>query len=387
MSGTVAARRVAGVGAAAAGTVAVMGALSSLGAAAYVARKVLTPDQLRPDDTEILAVEGDSVVLGETVETVVPGHYGLWLDQGAGHARVGGIFERDRERGEVRRTLLGVDQGHLAPGPARWNQYYYASAPDESLGLETHSVHVDTEVGPMPAWVVPAQDPGRWAILVHGRGARREECVRAIPPLHRAGITCMVPTYRNDVGAPAGPDGRYGLGLTEWHDIERAARFAVDSGARELVLLGWSMGAAIILQMLDHSELKRRVSRVVFDAPVISWTDVLAHHARLNSVPAPVGALSRTLMAHPRARRLVGVREAVDVARTDWVARAGELRHRMLVIHSLEDEFVPVGPSQALARARPDLVQFVPWHLARHTKEWNVDPVRWERVVADFVSD
>jgi hypothetical protein len=27
-----------------------------------------------------------------------------------------------------------------------------------------------------------------------------------------------------------------------------------------------------------------------------------------------------------------------------------------------------------------------PWDTARHTKEWNVDPGRWERSVAEFVA-
>jgi hypothetical protein len=74
------------------------------------------------------------------------------------------------------------------------------------------------------------------------------------------------------------------------------------------------------------------------------------------------------------------------VARTNWVSRAGELEHRILLIHSVDDEFVPVGPSLALAGARPDLVTMERWDGARHTKEWNVDPVRWEASVAEFVS-
>ena len=41
---------------------------------------------------------------------------------------------------------------------------------------------------------------------------------------------------------------------------------------------------------------------------------------------------------------------------------------------------------EALAAARPDLVTMEPWDTARHTKEWNVDPDRWERSVAAFVS-
>jgi hypothetical protein len=58
----------------------------------------------------------------------------------------------------------------------------------------------------------------------------------------------------------------------------------------------------------------------------------------------------------------------------------------MLLIHSVDDEFVPIGPSERLAEARPDLVWFEPWETARHTKEWNTDPERWEIAVREFVS-
>ena len=144
----------------------------------------------------------------------------------------------------------------------------------------------------MPAWVVtPPEGPGeRWAVLVHGRGARREETIRAMPPLLGRGWTCLVPSYRNDEGVPAGPDGRYALGLSEWRDVEAAMRYAVDQGAREVLLMGWSMGGAIVLQLLDRSPLSALVSRVVLDAPVIDWGDVLAHHARAHRVPPHVGS-------------------------------------------------------------------------------------------------
>jgi len=383
----VAARKAAAAGAIAGGALAATAAASSLGAAAYFARRVLTPDRRRPDDTSILTVERDTVTLDVTPETVVPGRYGLWLDREHGHVRLGDIVDLDESKGRVRREVLGLDFGHLAPGFGRWNPYYYASPPDRSLGLPTQYVDVDTELGTMPAWVVPAAVPSdRWAVLVHGRGARRHETLRAIRPLHELGITVLVPSYRNDLGARSGPDGRYNLGLSEWRDVEDAMRYAVSAGARDLTLVGWSMGGAIVLQTLARSHLADRVTEVVLNAPVIDWADVLTHHAALNGVPAPIGGLSRALMGRRSARRLVGVHEAVDVAQTDWVARAGELRHRMLLIHSLDDEFVPVGPSLALAAARPDLVEMPRWDTARHCKEWNVDAVRWDREVSEFLA-
>ncbi len=385
---SVIARRAAVGGAIASGSIAGLTAASSVTAAAYFARRVLTPDRQRPDDTPIVAVEDGTVTLGMTPETVVPGRYGLWLDGVEGHCRVGDILDVDESAGRVTRELLGVDYGRLTPGFARWNQYYYGSPPDQPpLSLPTEHVAVQTELGAMPAWVVRAERPtSRWAVLVHGRGARREECLRAIKPLRHNGISVIIPSYRNDVGAPSGPDGRYNLGLSEWRDIEDAALYGVQQGARHLILAGWSMGGAIVLQTLSRSWLADHVTHVVLDAPVIDWGDVLAHHAREHGIPHRVGELSRTLMGNRWARRLVGVHDAVDVAKTNWVTRADELRHRILLIHSADDEFVPVGPSVQLARARPDIVRWERWGTARHCKEWNLDPERWEAAVADFVA-
>ncbi len=381
-------RRAAVAGAAVGGTAALASGGGSLAAAAYFARRVLTPDARRPDDVVVRAVDGGSVTLDTTADTVVPGRYGLWLEEGEGHARLGDVLELDAGAGVVRRELLGLDRGVLAPGPARWNSYFHGSPPDESLGLPTERVVYDGELGPMPAWVVapdgvPTQ---RWAVLVHGRGARREEAIRAMAPLLAAGWTCLVPSYRNDEGVPPGPDRRYALGLSEWRDVEAAMAYAVRRGATELLLGGWSMGGAIVLQVLDRSGLSSLVSRVVLDAPVVDWGDVLSHHAREHRIPRPVGSLARVMMRQRWGHRLVGVHEGVDLALTDWVRRADELHHRVLLIHSADDEFVPFGPSLALAQARPDLVTFHEWRIARHCAEWNTDPERWESLVRDYAS-
>jgi pimeloyl-ACP methyl ester carboxylesterase len=377
------------VGAAAGVAATAVSAAGTVAAATYFARKVLTPDRLRPDDTQILVVEDDSLTLGLTPVSAQPGRYGLWLDGGEGHARLGAVLEVDEMAGRVRRVLEGLDAGEPRVGPARWNQYYFAGDPQEALGLPFRDVEIAAEIGMLAAWQVPTVhgDTDRWAILVHGRGAEREECLRALPVLHDLGFTTLIPSYRNDIGAPASSDGRYSLGLSEWRDLEAALLYAVEAGAREVVLLGYSMGAAIVLQTLDRSWLSDRVTAVVLDAPVIDWSDVLRHHGSLNRIPGPIGRLSRSLIGRRWARRLVGVHEPIDVAQTNWEHRAGELTHRTLLIHSLDDEFVPSGPSVSLAAKRPDLVRFESWREARHTQEWNVDPERWDAVVRDFLTD
>lgn len=371
------------------GALAVVLGAASVVVGIYFVRRVLTVVHARPDDVEVLAVdaadESPTVTLRRTTETEAPGRYGLWLDGGAGHARLGEVLRCD-DRVVVRR-LDGVDDGRLRPGPARWNQYYFAGTPASALGVAHHDVVVETELGPMPAWHVPAGDGDTWAVLVHGRGAARQECLRAVPPLHRLGLPVLVPTYRNDVGVPPGPDGRYRLGDEEWRDVEAAMRWAVDRGARRFVLCGWSLGGAIVLATASRAALAQQVTALVLDAPVVDWRSVLDHHCTLYGIPVRVNRIGQRVLRSPRGCRVLGLTRPIDLDRLDWVARAGELRHPTLLVHSDADEYVPNGPSLALARARPDLVRVEPWAQGRHTKEWNTDPARWERAVQAFVAE
>jgi pimeloyl-ACP methyl ester carboxylesterase len=91
------------------------------------------------------------------------------------------------------------------------------------------------------------------------------------------------------------------------------------------------------------------------------------------------------VLSHRSVWRLAGTDAPVDLDRLDWVTRAGEVAHPVLLIHSPADEYVPSGPSQRFADARPDLVTYVQVEGARHCKEWNVDTETWDAAVARFL--
>jgi uncharacterized protein len=63
------------------------------------------------------------------------------------------------------------------------------------------------------------------------------------------------------------------------------------------------------------------------------------------------------------------------------VSRAVELRTPTLILHSVDDEYVPYRPSALLAEKNPEMVTFEAFEKARHAKEWNVNPERWENLV------
>jgi pimeloyl-ACP methyl ester carboxylesterase len=360
-------------------------ATGSSALALYFARRVITPTPRRVADQEVLAViregQGQQVILAANSDTTVDGVYGLFFDGGKGHARIGRIVSYSPAERTVLREVEAVYSGDLNTAHRGW--WSGAVYPDPAaVGLESEDVLIDVDGGHAPAWLVRAGGtPRTWAVMVHGRGATRQEALRAVGPALELGLTSLLVSYRNDGLAPSADDGRYGLGSTEWRDIEAAVEYALANGAEEIVLFGWSMGGAICLQTADLSRYRHLIRAMVLDAPVINWVNVLAHHAEINRIPSLVGRYGQLMLGHPLGRRLTGLSAPVDLKAMDWVSRAVELRTPTLIIHSVDDEYVPFGPSAVLAERNPEMVTFETFNHARHTKEWNVDSGRWERIV------
>lgn len=350
---------------------------------------ILIPPTKREEDTEILMVdrEAGTVTFSRSVDAVVPGRYSFWFSGAGGHARVGAILGETAT--SVTRELLAVDFGDLGHAErGRFNGWFYRY-PDE-MGVAADDVVIDTELGPAPAWRVRAKPEdeasGRWAILVHGRAAMRAEAIRAIPVFRDAGYTSLLISYRNDFEAPASPDGRYALGDAEWRDVDAAIEFALRSGAGSIVLMGWSMGGATVLQAVTRSTRADAVRGLVLDSPVIDWVTALDYQGRAMGLRGPLRWLVYAMLSGGWARPFTGQRAPIDLARLDFVRRARELALPILILHSDDDGYVPSSASHALAAARPDLVTLEVFDTARHTRLWNYDPERWNGAIASWLS-
>lgn len=362
-------------------------ALAALAAAAFItvyfARTVITPPRRRVEDVRILSVGDGVVTLEATEDSLTPGRYSLWFSQDAGHARVGEITSFSTDA--VTRQLLGVDFGSLESARAgRFSGWFYLG-PGE-LGVPWEDVEVNTELGPAPAWLVPAETAGdRWVIQVHGRAVRRQEALRAVEVFRSAGYSSLLISYRNDGDAPQSPDHRYALGDTEWRDVEAAIAFARERGARRIVLMGWSMGGATVLQCATRSPLAESVVGLVLESPVVDWVTALTYQAQLNRLPPAIRRSVLTVLSQRWGSLVTGQDAPIDLSRLDLVSRAAELTVPILILHSDDDGFVPSTASAALALARPDIVTYERFTTARHTKLWNFDQERWERAIAGWL--
>ncbi|MCR2785636.1 MULTISPECIES: lysophospholipase [unclassified Microbacterium] len=360
----------------------VIGAMGVL--AVRMARRVVTPAGRVPD-TKIVDLDtaAQTITLSRTADTALPGRYGLFTTGTAQYIKLGSVLSEDAST--VKRKLLThvPAEAHLS-SEAAFSGWYFDDP--TQLQLPFTSELIGGPLGPCPAWLFPAAESAdTWVVQVHGRGTTRAECLRAVPVFHEAGITSLLVSYRNDGEGPRSRSGTYALGATEWRDVDAAVGFARRRGAKRVVLMGWSMGGAIALQVALNSAHRDLIVGVVLESPVIDWRIVLGYQAKQLKVPEPVTQLAIGALRADWATTVTGAGAPIPFDRLDVVARAGELRHPILILHSDDDGFVPSDASHDLVVARPDLVEFEVFDVARHTKLWNYDQQRWNNRILTWL--
>ncbi|WP_166983652.1 alpha/beta hydrolase family protein [Paramicrobacterium fandaimingii] len=357
-----------------------------LGVTAQVAKTVVRTDSTRSHNTRITRVDTTkrTVTLTSTPDTRLPGRYGLWVNNSRDFLQLGEIVA-ETHHGVTRRVLSELPD-HVQHGGASFTGWFYRDAVE--LGLPVDDWTISTEDGAAPAWYFPAESAQSQgcAVLVHGRGVQRNEVLRAVPVFHRAGYDCLAISYRNDGDASASADGRYGLGQTEWRDVDAAMGEAAKAGHTRFMLMGWSMGGALCLQTAALSPHASHIAGLVLESPVIDWRTVLRYQARASRIPSLVRDAAMWVISHPLSRIVTGQHQPIDFDRLDRVAHAADLRHPVLILHSDDDGFVPSDASHALAEARPDLVTLETFAVARHTKLWNFDSERWSRAITRWLA-
>ncbi len=333
---------------------------------------VLVPDHSDlPQDVAVEALGPGTIRLEDSDESDRPGVYGL--DWQAGHAIVGEIVDHGGDG--VTRRLRSVD-GYLVAGmKVALDSKVWSGDPRQALGMPFAEVEVPGELGKMPAWRVGPRSP-TWAIVVHGINDDPRVGLRVLPELSRAGLTSLLITYREDLGAPASPDGLHHMGLTEWRDVEAAARYSVAHGAERLVLIGYSMGGSLVTQFMQHSPLAGHVAGLVLDAPALDWQRILSYHASEMGLPG---------IASKPVEWAIGTRIDADWGDLDALAHPEALRLPILLFHGTEDQVVPIATSEDLAAELPRWVTFYRVPEADHVESWNVDPRLYDRRLGAFL--
>jgi len=315
--------------------------------------QVLVPDHSSwLTEVKVEGMPPGRIVLDRNEDTERPGVYGL--DWEGGHAIVGPIVNEDGET--VTRRLRDV-RGYLVPGmEVGVEANVFSGDPRQAFGIPFADVDVESELGPMPTWAIPGKGD-TWAILVHGINGTPQVGLRAVPSLRRAGLPTLLITYREDLGAPPSPDGLHHMGLTEWRDLQAAARYALNQGARRLILAGYSMGGAIVAQFMQHSPLASRVDGLVLDAPALDWQRILEFNATEMGLPG--------FMALP-VEWAIGARIDVDWDDLNALRHGEDFQLPILLFHGDDDKVVPISISEDFAAELPQWVTYYSAPQAGH---------------------
>ena len=336
---------------------------------------------LRPE-LEVVALGEGRITLRVTGELhnddwKKDGIWGLRWDEG--YAQVGKIVEINDQ--EVVREFYPF-MGNLRIGD-RVGLYIFSHPddPEEAFGLPTRKVSYSSPLGQFPAWFIEGSR-STWFIVVHGKkDAPPREALRSFPVLPlvaRLGLPALIISYRNDEGAPASADGFHRYGQTDWQDLEGAIEYAIEHGAERLILMGYSMGGAMILNFLYQSQLADRVVGIILDAPMLNFGATVDFGAAELGVPRSLILLGKFIST---------LRFDIDWEELDYISRVDQLTLPLLLFHGDADTTVPVEMSDVLATRWAGMPNYVPFPDATHIRSWNMYPDLYERELGRFLQD
>ena len=298
----------------------------------------------------------------------------LGLDGESSYNQVGTIVSEKGD--EVQRQFFEKSGAPAVGERVRLDSYAYEGDPVSALGIPFEEVHFTSSAGQFPAWYIDGDDD-TWVVIVHGRNASPVEALRVIPVLAEMGMPVLVINYRNDPDLPASEDGYHRYGLTEWEDLEGAIHYAMNNGARDVVLFGYSMGGGIVANLMYQSPLLGHVSAVVLDSPMLHLSRTIDWGGQQLGYPQ---------FALNYAKFWAKVRFSVDYSATDYLTRSDELEVPIFLIHGGEDKTIPFSISEDFARDKSDVV--TPYFIegADHVLAWNLDPDVYEKALTDFLA-
>jgi dipeptidyl aminopeptidase/acylaminoacyl peptidase len=219
-----------------------------------------------------------------------------------------------------------------------------------SVGLEYRDVNFESTDGvPLAAWWIPPRDEGssRAAVLVHGWEGDKSDLhiVETSQVYARAGYGVLMLDLRGNGGSG---DERRTLGYKETRDVYGALAWLDEEQGfqpEEVVLHGWSMGGATVV----HSAPGTGVAAVIEDSGYADLPLILC------SLLPEASGLPRFFnpSIFLAARFFLGI-DPWSVRPSEDAALLREEGVPLFVIHSVDDEVIPIEHARLFERSYPD---------------------------------
>ena len=149
----------------------------------------------------------------------------------------------------------------------------------------------------------------------------------------------------------------------------------------KIATLGESMGAATVLL---HMAKDKRVAFTIADCPYASLENQLTYRLKVQfHLPAfPILPIASWYIHHK-----VGLYVS-EISPMDRIKEAGGVEKiPLLLIHGLEDDYIPYQESERIRDVKKGTVVFYLCKGAKHAKSWITDPAEYDRVVGNFLEE
>ena len=226
------------------------------------------------------------------------------------------------------------------------------------------------------SWLAAKQPTTKVVILAHGLGHAREQMIPWARVFHDWGYAVLMP----DARAHGESDGHtIGYGWPDRHDYQGWITQVIDQNGADsqIVLLGISMGAATVMATAGE-DLPTNVKAIIADSGYASVLGEARYRMWHNfHVPA-----RPTLTIADQYSRWGDYR----LADGDIAGQLKKSQIPLLLIHGAKDTTVPVENLDILYQAAAGPKQKYCDPNAEHIAMRDADPVKYDQLVADFLS-
>lgn len=227
-------------------------------------------------------------------------------------------------------------------------------------GLEYEDVYIDTRDGVrLHGWYIPSEESKGEAqevvLFLHGNGGNISHRGASIGIFNRLGLNVLIIDYRG-YGKSEGAPSEEGL----YEDARSAWRYLIEQRGfkhQQIIIFGRSIGAAVATKLA----VETAPERLILESSFSSSRDMA----------------DRVL---PLISRLVVMRYPFDS-----MARIKDIKARLLMLHSPDDEIIPFSLGDKLYRAANEPKQFVKLK-GDHNHGFILSQPEYEQALARFIN-
>ena len=174
------------------------------------------------------------------------------------------------------------------------------------------------------------------------------------------------------------PSGMYLYGATEWVDLDGAIDYAINNGAKKVVLFGISGGGGPEASWIMNTNEPEKVDGFIYEAPTFNFIESVKVNGQARFPWLPVSLFDYFIW-------LSEIRFGIDFDSMDYREAVINDDTPMLLFHGDDDEWIPVSLSDYIAEKRTTNIQYLRYENVGHLQAWNADPILYEKTLKDFL--